>query len=95
MSLEANTENRDLSKQTFDDGVRFALNQFVHSVGYLLGKKGIHLDGQHLKELFHLSPREMSDLNILLHQGEKASVVAFLDSTRDATPRRGWGVDNG
>ncbi len=93
MPLEVNIENTTFTKQVYDEGVRFALNQFAHSIGYVMGRNGIFLGGRHLKELYLLSPREMSDLNVLLHDGDKAAVVAFLDGPRDATPRGSKGRD--
>jgi hypothetical protein len=95
MPLELNIENTVFSKQIYDAGVRAACDQFMHSLGALMAKNDIVLDDRHLEVVFSLSPRELSDLNILLHKGDKTVILSFLDGPRNAEPRGGKGGESG
>jgi hypothetical protein len=87
MPLELNIENTVFSKQIFDAGARSACDQFMHSIGFLMGRKAIVLGEEQRETLFGLSPRELSDLNLLLHRGDRAKVIAFLEEPRETEPR--------
>jgi hypothetical protein len=87
MPIEVNIKDTVFSKQIYDAGNRFACDQFLHSIGVLMARNDIDLEGKHTDILFNLSPRELSDLNVLLHHGDKSNILAFLDGPRVSTAR--------
>lgn len=90
MTLDINIEKTTFSKQIYDAGKRAACDEFMHSIGYMMGYKQIKLNEDQKQIIFQLSARELSDLNLLLHKdGTEAEVIAFLESPRNSTPRSG------
>ena len=87
MPLDFDIENTVFTKQIYNAGKQFACEQFMHSLGVIMGKKRIHLDERRQGILFHLSPRELSDFNVVISLDGQKEVYAFLDGERDASPR--------